>query len=120
MYEWKWSKGEPYYKSARAIQNVENDKEICEKAINENAIKQSLDGFINVEIDDYFNSTYSRNDDIGNKREELDNKISDRELLFQRGTNPFLQNTNYVNDVINRDNYLKPKNTTTDKIIIDT
>ena len=81
-----------------------------------------MDGYFtnnndNDENDDFFNfeATYSRNE-LGNRREELDNKISDRELLFQRGTNPFLLNTNYVNDVTTRDNYLKPKNTTSDKI----
>jgi hypothetical protein len=42
--------------------------------------------------------------------------MSDRELLFQRGTNPFLQTTNYVNDIVARDTYLKPQNTSIDKI----
>jgi hypothetical protein len=127
MNEWKWSKGETYYKSARVEKkninvsdnNNENENEMNENEINENAIKQSLDGFYtntnlntNLNSNDEFIEIYSRS---GNRREDLDNKISDRELLFQRGTNPFLVNTDYVNDVTIRDNYLKPRNTTSEK-----
>jgi hypothetical protein len=127
--EWKWSKGELYYKSTRQIENKnknnDNNNELnAEKEyldiINTTAIKQSLDGFsIN---DEYFDSfgfdpKFSRNENPnGNRREDLDNKMSDRELLFQRGTNPFLQTTNYVNDIVARDTYLKPQNTSIDKI----
>ena len=46
------------------------------------------------------------------KRETLDNKISDREMISQRGTNPFSMQTSYVNDVVTRDMFLKPINTT--------
>jgi len=121
--EWKWSKGEVYYKSARKIEEINtitSDKNLTDEIINNNVIKQSLDGFsIN---DEYFDSfgfdpKFSRNDNpAGNRREDLDNKISDRELLFQRGTNPFLSSTNYVNDIVARDTYLKPQNTSIDKI----
>jgi hypothetical protein len=130
MTEWKWSKGEPYYKSAlrneKEIQEKElyekelYEKELNEKELNDNAIKQSLDGF-------FTNQSQNQNDSFENyeiytrnqnslRREDLDNKISDRELLFHRGTNPFLSSTNYVNDVSIRDNFLKPINTTIDKI----
>jgi hypothetical protein len=49
---------------------------------------------------------------IESKRESLDNKMSDRELISQRGTNPFSMQTSYVNDVVTRDMFLKPINTT--------
>jgi hypothetical protein len=45
------------------------------------------------------------------RREDLDTKISEREMIGQRGFNPFLQ-TSYVNDVVARDMFLKPVNTT--------
>ena len=48
-------------------------------------------------------------------REDLDNKISEREMIAQRGVNPFLK-TNYVNDVVTRDKFLKPINTTFERI----
>jgi hypothetical protein len=112
--EWRWSNGEEYLKSARRRrikqeqdQYQEQDQEqepYQEEAISQTAIYQSLNGF---------DTTFSRNENpSGNRREYLDNKISDREMIFQRGTNPFLQTTDYVKDVVARDMFLKPRNTT--------
>jgi len=108
--EWRWSNGEEYLKSARRreIQKQEQSQEESQfsedNVISQTAIYQSLNGF---------DTTFSRNENSsGNRREYLDNKISDREMLFQRGTNPFLKTTDYVKDVVARDMFLKPKNTT--------
>ena len=38
--------------------------------------------------------------------------MADRELVQQIGFNPFLGESSYVNDIANRDNFLKPINTT--------
>ena len=86
MNSWKWSNGESYYKSARPekTQNQQYDSQM-------NAINQSLED-------------YSR-------RENIDEKLSDREMMAQRSGNPFFQ-TSYVNDIVTRDMYLKPINTT--------
>ena len=55
---------------------------------------------------------FSRNQNAqGTRREDLDVKMADRELVTQRGVNPFLQ-TSYVNDIVTRDMFLKPINTT--------
>lgn len=94
-YEWKWSIGEAYYKSARPPK-IEIKQEDTQK----NAIVQSLsdaEEFRNV-----------------NRREILDDKMSDRERIGQIGSNPFLQSS-YVNDVVVRDMFLKPINTTQGK-----
>jgi hypothetical protein len=94
---WKWSNGEAYYKSARPEknqtqqQNQQHDSQL-------NAINQSLEG-------------YSR-------RENIDEKLSDREMMIQRGGNPFFQ-TSYINDVVTQDMYLKPINTTQGRIKIN-
>ena len=126
---WKWSKGETYYKSPRKESKESKEiKEIKEKTNTasdygyeegeqttqeitydsaQNAIAQSL-AF--TDINDLPN--FLRNGDNENKREYLDNKISDRELMGQRGTNPFSLQTSYVNDVVTRDMFLKPINTT--------
>ena len=96
FYFWKWSISEPYYKSARREQ--EQKQEISEYDTQLNAINQSLS-------DDL--------DTPNNKREELDNRVADRELVQQRGANPFLtQQSSYVNDIVVRDMFLKPINTT--------
>lgn len=119
---WKWSTGESYYKSARLekSQNLNlnlnlNQQEECYDT-QQNAINQSLadDSFFNQDsgLIDITNSMFSRNQNAtGTRREDLDTKIADREMIAQRGVNPFLQ-TSYVNDVVARDMFLKPINTT--------
>ena len=113
---WKWSTGEAYYKSARPEKNErQQDVEIGYDS-QRNAINQSLadDSFFNQDSDliNITNSMFSRNQNAsGTRREDLDTKIADREMIAQRGVNPFLQ-TSYVNDVVARDMFLKPINTT--------
>jgi hypothetical protein len=101
MYKhWKWSTGEDYARSGRMDkQNINFKHEI-------NAIDQSL-------LDNPF--SYSRNQNPSIKRrDEIDMKIADREMIAQRGVNPFFQ-TSYVNDVVARDMFLKPINTTSEE-----
>ena len=132
MNHWKWSKGEPYYKSARpekrsqqkTLQQGETllqgetliQEENGEYDSQKNAINQSLadDIFLNMDSDmiNITNSMFSRSEaGFGTRREDLDVKMADRELVSQRGVNPFLQ-TSYVNDIVTRDMFLKPINTT--------
>lgn len=111
---WKWSTGEAYYKSARPEKNENQTDAGYDSQIN--AINQSLvnDSFLNQDNDliNITNSMFSRNQNAnGTRREDLDTKIADREMIAQRGVNPFLQTT-YVNDVVARDMFLKPINTT--------
>lgn len=111
---WKWSTGEAYYKSARPEKNERQQDVGYDSQIN--AINQSLadDSFFNQDSDliNITNSMFSRNQNAcGTRREDLDTKIADRERITQRGVNPFLQ-TSYVNDIVARDMFLKPINTT--------
>jgi hypothetical protein len=115
---WKWSTGEAYYKSARPEKNEQQQQQEVEIGYDSqiNAINQSLadDSFFNQDSDliNITNSMFSRNQNAsGTRREDLDTKIADREMIAQRGVNPFLQ-TSYVNDVVARDMFLKPINTT--------
>ena len=61
-----------------------------------------------------------------NKREESYNKMAQREMVSQIGLNPFLhQNAetetqnSYIQDVINRDLFMKPVNTNIEKPITE-
>ncbi len=113
---WKWSTGEAYYKSARPEKNEQQQQQDVGYDSQINAINQSLadDSFFNQDSDliNITNSMFSRNQNSsGTRREDLDTKIADREMIAQRGVNPFLQ-TSYVNDVVARDMFLKPINTT--------
>jgi hypothetical protein len=130
MNTWKWSTGEPYYKSARSrpenkeTPNYEKEKEQGQTYdydydSQKNAINQSLadDSFFNQDSDliNITNSMFSRNQNSnGTRREDIDSKMADREMLAQRGVNPFLQ-TSYVNDIVTRDIFLKPINTTQER-----
>ena len=122
---WKWSTGEAYYKSGRPEKRNQESRNQEERNTEEtnnvydsqtNAINQSLadDSFFNhdSELMNITNSMFSRNQDPGGtRRETIDTKMADREMLAQRGVNPFLQ-TSYVNDIVTRDMFLKPINTT--------
>ena len=123
MKTWKWSTGEPYYKSARQENKEHSTTDPSyEYDSQQNAINQSLadESFFNQEsllnqdsdLINITNSTFSRNQNsIGTRREDIDTKMADREMLSQRGVNPFLQ-TSYVNDIVTRYMFLKPINTT--------
>ena len=117
---WKWSKGEAYYKSARLEKQQEKEQETIGYDSQINAINQSLadDSFFNQDSDliNITNTMFSRNQNSsGTRREDLDTKIADREMITQRGVNPFLQ-TSYVNDVVARDIFLKPVNTNFERL----
>uniref|UniRef100_A0A6C0E744 Uncharacterized protein n=1 Tax=viral metagenome TaxID=1070528 RepID=A0A6C0E744_9ZZZZ len=62
-----------------------------------------------------------------NKREESYNKMAEREMVSQIGLNPFLHknvesqnNDTYIQDVVNRDLFMKPANTNIEKPITET
>lgn len=113
---WKWSIGEAYYKSER-LKGQEREKGQSEENNSQiNAMNQSLadTSFFNQDTDliNITNTMFSRNQNTNEtKREDLDTKIADREMIAQRGFNPFLQ-TSYVNDIVSHDMFLKPVNTT--------
>ena len=110
--EWKWTKGEPYERSKRIFKEPEQiDNEKLNKEIEKSAYSTSLNH------DEYTWDILNQNSSgngfkVSNKREDLDLKIADRELIQQIGGNPFLSETNYVDDIAVRDNFLKPVNTT--------
>lgn len=114
MTEWKWTKGEPYERSRRLkhVQELEH-KEFSEH-LEKNAYTSSLHHDENTW--ELLNQHLSTSDfTVSNKREELDHKIADRELIQQRGINPFMEENNYVKDVSVRDQFLKPVNTTSNR-----
>jgi hypothetical protein len=124
--EWKWTKGEPYERSRRRYNNHNQNNE--QLTTEEELFAESNQMNKEHEISAYSSSlNYDENTwdilnqevasngfKLSNKREDLDLKIADRQLVQQRGFNPFLSENNYVDDVTVRDNYLKPQNTTND------
>ena len=116
MVEWKWTKGEPYERSRRIFkEQPEKDNEKFNKEIEQSAYSSALNHDENTW--DILNQTLSGNGfKVSNKREELDTKMADRDMIQQIGNNPFLTETNYVNDISIRDQFLKPINTAGDRV----
>ena len=122
--EWKWTKGEPYERSRRQfrddtpdIKDVKNNIESGKfsKEIENLAYTSSLNHDENTW--DILNQSIANNGfKMSSKREDLDLKIADRDLVQQIGFNPFLNDTNYVEDISIRDQFLKPVNTTFDRV----
>jgi len=114
--EWKWSNGIPYKKSKRISKNdiIEEDQdEIFSKNIEDSAYTTSLNHDENTW--DILNQSIYNGFTQSSKREELDDKIANRQLVQQKGFNPFLNESNYVQDISNSDMYLKPINTTQER-----
>ena len=67
------------------------------------------------------NNSFQENNIIGfklgtNKREDVNNKISERELVGKSCYNPFLTNTSYIEDVTIQDNFLIPRSSHENKV----
>lgn len=109
--EWKWTDGKPYERTRRMKHTIELENEKFSKQMENSAYTSSLNHDENTwEI---LNQSVSGSGfKVSNKREELGNKLANRELIQQIGYNPFLGETNYVNDISIRDQFLKPVNTT--------
>jgi len=109
--EWKWSNNKPYERSRRLKHQEEIENKQFTKDVETAAYTTSLHHDENTW--EMLNQTSNQSGfKVSNKREELDLKISDRDLVQQIGFNPFLGETNYLNDVSMRDKFLKPLNTT--------
>ena len=112
----KWTKQDPYERSIRQSKQRQKESQITDsnQAFSDELANSAYASSLNHDENTWDILTQSIYSDfkISNKREYLDDKISQRELMQQRGSNPFLQNTNYLNDMSVRDTYLKPRNTT--------
>jgi len=120
--EWKWTKGEPYERSRRKYKSDENINRDGNNEVNGDYIKQIEDSAYTSSLNydentwDILNQSIYDGFKRESKREELDLKIADRELVQQIGFNPFLNNKNYLDDVQVRDQFLKPINTSQEKV----
>jgi len=109
--DWKWTDGQPYERSRRMKHQIQIENEQFSKKIENTAYTSSLHHDENTwEI---LNQSLSGSGfKVSNKREELGDKLANREMVQQIGFNPFLGQSNYVDDISIRDQFLKPVNTT--------
>ena len=114
----KWTDGQPYERSRRMKHQIQMAKleesvknEEFSKKMETTAYSSSLNHDENTW--DILNQSLSGSGfKVSNKREELGDKLANREMIQQIGFNPFLGQTNYVDDISIRDQFLKPINTT--------
>ncbi len=107
----KWTDGLPYERSRRIKSQLEIENTQYSKEVETSAYTTSLHHDENTW--DILNQSLAGSGfKVSNKREELGNKLADREMVQQIGFNPFLGQTNYVDDISIRDQFLKPINTT--------
>jgi hypothetical protein len=109
--EWKWTKGENYDRSKRIYKNENNEiNEQFNKEIESSAFETALNHDENTwEI--LNNSLFDKNFVQFNKREDTDQKLSERQMVCQVNMNPYLTNNSYVNDLSVHDQFLKPVST---------
>ena len=111
--------GENYEKSPRIQKQVRHIEASIEAESFENikhrtahmAQQQSLLSENDVwSLDEPMSSMEMALDKPLNKREDTYNKMSEREMIGQIGMSPF-SNSNYINDVMVQENFLKPVST---------
>jgi hypothetical protein len=118
--EWKWTYGESYPKSIRKqeVQPILKKTNNHENSTHETYGKEeesygaySASLYHDENTWDILNQgIYQENFRQTNRREDLDDKMANRDLIQQIGYNPFLNQTNYVDDISIHDQYLKPQN----------
>jgi hypothetical protein len=104
---WTWSYGEKQEQS-----NRDTDKAALMKLNDESAksMKKAHSMSLNHDENTWDMMTMLNNEEEPkNNREELNFKVSDRQMMQQIGNNPFLEN-NYQNDIANHNVFLIPKN----------
>lgn len=124
--EWKWTYGKPYQKTMRQYNSISinndslddaNNDIIFNKEIEKSAYSTSLNHDENTW--DILNNIQSQNQGQDfrqvNKREDTDKKLAERDLICQVSMNPYLTTNNYLEDVSNRDTFLKPLATNWDR-----
>jgi len=107
--QWKWTSGEVYARSKRPP-----PKNSLVPKSEDYTNNYGVDANFSQEIEQAAYTTALNHDESTwdilnqtsvfrntNKREDMDFKIADREMMQQRGANPFNPGSNYANDVVN-------------------
>lgn len=93
------------------IKQNDDNKEINKVLKNEKGemlIEDSSKGF-KLNIERQF-MEYRDSVALDSKKQAISNRINDREMLAQRGCNPFLSQNNYINDLMNQEKYIRQNN----------
>jgi hypothetical protein len=131
--EWKWSNGEkpertPRHKTLKIQNNENNDNNDNNESFTEarvvNQCLYSGDEMLGLReaLDHGQQQLMNEFQRQPNKREDTYNRMAEREMVGQRGMNPFFSGignsnnaTSYIEDLMIQDNYLKPMSTSLEK-----
>ena len=103
MEEKRWSKGETYEKSKRISQEEKNTEQQMEQQHNPKYIQEIiLQNKMNPNSEIFMKDT---------KRDGLNEQIGQRHMTEQTSMNPFRADNNYIDDLKNQDEFLRPQNT---------
>ena len=105
MEEQVWRQGEKCVRSRK-------DENPALNQAPDRALDQALDTKLNTEIKikEDFAPNIGELGAASNRREDVNSKLSERQMIGQVSHNPFLTSTDYVNDLEVQENYLKPQN----------
>ena len=112
--EWKWTKGENYDRSKRIYKNEISEMNEMNEKFNKEIESAALETALNHDENTWEilnNSLFDKNFVQFNKREDTDQKLSERQMVCQVNMNPYLTNNSYVNDLTVHDQFLKPVST---------
>ena len=124
--EWKWTHGGPYVRSKRQYnsKNDDTNQDVNDAKFNKEIEKSAYTTALNHDENtwDILNNIQSQGQNTSlsdfrqvNKREDTDKKLAERDLMCQVSMNPYLTTNDYLNDVANRDTFLKPQATNWDR-----
>lgn len=104
---YKWSKnGEVLEKSLKKKDIAPEKKNINEKKIEPENTKDFFDY-----------RSFSKNEEKDtNDKSIFNDRLTGREKMIQTSINPFLSNSNYLNDLKTQNDFLRPKNSSYEKI----
>ena len=126
--EWKWSNGEKSEKTPRVRQKKEANLEIEDvyEMQNENQVVNrclySAEEMLGLRetLDQGQQHLMNEFQRQPNKREDTYNRMAEREMVGQRGMNPFFSqninnNSGYIDDLMNQEQFMKPISTSVEK-----
>lgn len=104
----KWSRGEKYEKSFKIdrqkyFDDIEKNSNL---GINNEDNKEDYNKMKPLIFDDTCEPCIR----ISNKREDANTKLNERVMFGSINQNPFMTQSNYINDLEIQDSFLKPKN----------
>lgn len=110
----KWSDGKEYERSRRLKRvQAEQDQETKQylREVESSAYSSSL--YHDENTWDILNQLQGFQRKTSSKREDMDSKLANRDMVRQIGFNPFLGQSNYVDDIQVSSQYLTPQCTQT-------